>query len=304
MRKLSTALKIIISIAILLFLFRKANLSQGLRHIETIRLSFVALSVALIVAGQVARAHRLAVMVFGASAGQRLLSVLRIQMVSFLPGIVSPAKVGEVAKIFMLKSELDVSTERGLACFVAERVLDLMLLGPLAAFGLYVFYRAGLDVSLKPGWVRAAGLALGVFITALVAGVFWARGRGISFGDLVRSVSPKSMIAAGGLTLLYWGIVFLEVWCFCKAAGFDARVSHMALVVPPALLSSMIPISFSGFGLRELAMTILLQRPPVGMDFEMGLMVSLMYDIIGLGVPVLMGALFWMRKRKDGASQA
>ena len=112
------------------------------------------------------------------------------------------------------------------------------------------------------------------------------------------------MIAAGGLTLLYWGIVFLEVWCFCKAAGFDARVSHMALVVPPALLSSMIPISFSGFGLRELAMTILLQRPPVGMDFEMGLMVSLMYDIIGLGVPVLMGTLFWMRKRKDGASQA
>jgi len=78
----------------------------------------------------------------------------------------------------------------------------------------------------------------------------------------------------------------------------------MALVVPPALLSSMIPISFSGFGVRELAMVVLLKGAPVGMSYEQGLVVSLMYDIIGLGIPILMGILFWLSKRKDGAPQA
>lgn len=304
MRKLSTALKIIVSAAIIIFLFYKADLSQGLRRIGTIQLSFVLLSIVLIVAGQIVRAQRLAVMIFGASAGRNFPGVLRIQMISFLPGVVSPAKVGEVAKVFMLKSELGVPTERGLVCFVAERVFDLLLLGPLAALGLYVFYRAGLDVGLTPGWTRAAFVALGVFLAVICAGALWARGRGVSPRELLRTASPRATVSAGGLTLLYWGIVFLEVWCFCRASGFEARIPHMALVVPPALLSSMVPITFSGFGLREFAMTVLLQRPPVGMAYEQGLLVSLMYDVIGLGVPALMGTLFWVAKRKDAASQA
>lgn len=304
MRKFYTALKIIVSVAILLFLFRKANLAQALSHIGAVRYSFLLLSAVLIVAGQFLRAQRLAVMVFGGLGRQKLLQILRIQMVSFLPGMVSPAKVGEVAKVFMLQSELDVPTERGLVCFVAERVLDLLLLGPLAAIGLYIFYRAGLDVRLNPGWVRLAFVALVVFAAALGLGFLWARRRGISFGDLWRAASPKGMIEAGALTLVYWGVVFLEVWCFCKAAGFDARVIHMALVVPPALLSSMIPISFSGFGVREFAMTMLLQQPPVGTGYEQALLVSLMYDIIGLGIPALMGTIFWLARKEDGASQA
>jgi len=160
LRKLSTALKIIVSAAVLLLVFRKADLPEGIRRIDELRLSFILLSILLIVAGQVVRALRLAVMVFGGSAWQRLGDVLRIQMVSFLPGVISPAKVGEVAKVFMMRSELDVPTERGLACFVAERVLDLTLLGPLAAIGLYTFYRMGLDVAVSPGWLRVGASRL------------------------------------------------------------------------------------------------------------------------------------------------
>jgi uncharacterized membrane protein YbhN (UPF0104 family) len=304
LRKLSTALKIIVSVAVLLFVFRKADLTEGIRRIGELRLSFILLSILLIVVGQVVRALRLAVMVFGGSAWQRLGDVLRIQMVSFLPGVISPAKVGEVAKVFMMRSELDVPTERGLACFVAERVLDLTLLGPLAAIGLYTFYRMGLDVDVSPGWLRVAALAVAMFLVAAAAGAVWARKRGISISELLKTASPAGLLEAGALTLLYWGIVFVEVWLFCKASGFDARILHMALVVPPALLSSMIPISFSGFGVRELAMVVLLQGAPVGMSYEQGLVVSLMYDIIGLGIPILMGIMFWLSKRQDGAPQA
>jgi uncharacterized membrane protein YbhN (UPF0104 family) len=301
LKKILSILKIIVSIAILIFVFRKVNLSHTVQYIEKIRPEFLLFSVVLIVAGQVVRAQRLAVMLFGDGARKNLWAVLRIQMVSFLPGVISPAKVGEVTKVFMLQSDLDVPTERGLVCFVAERVFDLLVLSPLAAMGLYVFYRAGLEVQLEAGWKGLAASAVGVFIVALLLGALFAQSRGISFENIWRAASPKGMVKAGAFSLLYWLIVFLEVWCFCRAAAFGARPLHMALVVPPALLSSMIPITFSGFGIRELAMTVLLQSPPVASSYEQAILVSLMYVVVGLGVPALMGALFWVVSKRDGS---
>jgi uncharacterized membrane protein YbhN (UPF0104 family) len=304
LRKVSTAIKILLSVAILLFLFRKANLSQSVHYLSKLGYPFVALSLALIVTGQVVRAQRLAVMLFGAPRRETLWRVLRIQMVSFLPGAISPAKVGEVAKVYMLETEMDVPMARGLACFVTERVLDLLLLTPLAGLGLYVLFRAGLQVRLSAGWTHLAIVALIAIAGALAAGFVWARARGVTPAELWRSISPRGIISASVLTLLYWGIVFLEVWCFCKAAAFDARVWHVALVVPTALLSSLIPISFSGFGLREAVMIGLFQRPPIGSGYEQAFLVSIMYDILGLGVPALMGVLFWLAGRKNGSAQA
>lgn len=303
LKKISPILKIAVSVAILLFVFRKVNFSQSIQYVEKIRPTFLLVSIVLIVAGQVVRAQRLAVMLFGNEGREKLWPVLRAQMVSFLPGMISPAKLGEVTKIFMLQSDLDVPTERGLVCFVAERVFDLLVLSPLAALGLYVFYRAGLAVHFEVGWKGLTASAVVVFAVALLLGALFARSRGVSLGTFWRTASPKGLIKAGVLSLLYWIIVFLEVWCFCRASAFDARLLHMPLVVPPALLSSMLPITFSGFGIRELALTILLQSPPVSSSYEQGVLVSLMYDIIGLGVPALMGALFWVTRKKDGASK-
>ncbi len=295
-------MKVGISVAILLFLFRHANLAQSLSHLSQLRYPFLFLSIILIVAGQVVRARRLAVMVLGGEVRGSLWQILRIQMVSFLPGVISPAKVGEVTKVYMLQSELEVPVARGLACFVGERALDLLLLGPLAAIGIFIFFRAGLRVQLGSGLGLMVALAVFSLFAALALAILWARRRGVSLHELWQTVSPSRIFEAGFLTLIYWGIVFLEVWCFCKASAIDTQPWRISLVVPPALLSSMIPISFSGFGVREAAMIILLQKPPVLASYDQALLVSFMYDIIGLGIPVLMGILFWLAARNDGAS--
>ncbi len=304
MRKFTSALKIGVSLLIFLFLFRKANLSQSVQYLGDLRYSFLLLSIVLIVLGQFVRSHRLGIMVFGESARHELWQMMRVQMVSFLPGVVSPAKIGELTKVYMLQSESDVPIARGLACFVAERVLDVLLLGPVGLVGLYVFFKAGLRIRLQPRAEHLIILVALAIALGLVAGLLWARRRGISPVDLWRTVSPTRLVEAAALTVIFWSIVCLEVWCFCKAALFNGPAWHVALAVPPALLSAMIPITFSGFGLREAAMIILLQRPPVGTNYEQALLVSLMYDVIGLGVPALMGGFFWLMGKKDGGQQA
>ncbi len=300
MRKFSTALKILVSLTILLFIIQKADFDKDIPRLGDIRYTFLAASVVLIVVGQVMRAYRLALMVFGESAFRKLRETLRIQMISFLPGILSPAKIGEITKIYMLKAESGVPATRGLICFVAERVLDLMFLGPLAALGLYVFFRSDFRMDWNAGWTLAIALMAVSLAGAMAAGLLWANARGVSLPDFWRAVSPNRLFGAAVATACYWGVVFLEVWCFCKAVRLEAHVSHITLVVPPALLSSMLPISFSGFGIREAAMIILLQRPPVGASYEQSLMISLMYDILGLGIPALMGAAFWLTRKRNG----
>jgi hypothetical protein len=304
LRKLSAALKIVVSAAILLFLFHKVNLSQGAHHLRHLRYSFLLLSIVLIVIGQFVRAQRLAAMVFGSLGGEKMWRVLRIQMLSFLPGVVSPAKIGEVTKVYLLQTELNVPATRGLLCFAAERVLDLMLLTPLAVGGLYIFFRGGLFFEVSPGW-RHMFMLLSLALAGIaVIGLLWMRSRKISLRDIWQTAAPHSIVTASVLTLLYWGIVLAEVWCFCRVAGFSAEIWHMALVVPPALLSSMIPISFSGFGVREAAMVIFFQRPPIGTSYEQALLISLMYDIIGLGVPAVMGVLFWLGRKGNDTARA
>ncbi|GAB4340145.1 MAG: hypothetical protein Kow0099_15840 [Candidatus Abyssubacteria bacterium] len=304
MKRISLILKIIISVALLFILFRNANLSKAAQYAGSLRYTYILASIVLIVLGQIVRSHRLAVLVFGDLSARRMWQVLRIQMVSFLPGVISPAKIGEITKVYMLNREAEVPVLRGLICFVAERVLDLLLLGPLAAVGLFALLRSGLHIYVKPGWVHMAVVAWLSVFAALAVGLMWTRRRGITATAVWETVSPRSLCVAAVMTVLYWGIVFVEVWCFCEASLFDTAVWHMAIVVPPALLSSMIPISFSGFGLREAAMVILLQRPPLGAPYERALLISLLYDIVGLGIPAGMGVIFWMTKKTDAAPHA
>jgi len=303
LRRFSTAAKIVVSAIILLVLFRKANLQKGIQLAGAVDFGFILISIALIILAQFVRAFRLTLMLFAGSVRENYRRVLRIQMVSFLPGLVSPAKIGEAAKIYLLRSETGVPLGRATACFVAERIFDMLLLVPLAIAGLYLLLGPSLTISLRAGSLFVLAFAVICAAVGVPFGISFARRKGMTVADVWHAVAPSKLFEAGAVTMLYWGLVFLEVWCFCRAAHFSSAMWKVALAVPPALLSSLLPISFSGFGVREAALVFLLQRPSLGATYDQALLISLMYIILGLGVPALMGIFYWMPGKKDVASQ-
>jgi uncharacterized membrane protein YbhN (UPF0104 family) len=303
LKRFSTTAKIVVSAVILLVLFRKANLQKGIHLAGAVDIGFILISIALIVLAQFVRAFRLAVMLFAGSVRENYRRVLRIQMISFLPGLVSPAKIGEAAKIYLLRSETGVPLGRATACFVAERIFDMLLLVPLAIIGLYLFLGSSLTVSIRTGSLFVVAFAVICAAVGVPIGMSFAKRKGLTLTDVWQAVAPSRLFEAGAVTVLYWGFVFLEVWCFCRAAHFLSPVWKVALAVPPALLSSLLPISFSGFGVREAALVFLLQRPLLGASYDQALLISLMYIVLGLGVPALMGICYWMPGKKDVASQ-
>ncbi len=104
-------------------------------------------------------------------------------------------------------------------------------------------------------------------------------------------VSPLLVVlAASGQALA--AVVF-----FVLAQAIDVELSiwHALLLVPSALLATLIPLSIAGWGLREGAVVALLAF--VGMSGEAALSLSLLFGLILLGIS-LPGGLLWVLRPK------
>ncbi len=60
------------------------------------------------------------------------------------------------------------------------------------------------------------------------------------------------------LGLAYQATVLSAFWLVAEALGLDLDPGILAVVVPPALLAALLPISLAGFGVREGAFVVLL----------------------------------------------
>lgn len=61
-----------------------------------------------------------------------------------------------------------------------------------------------------------------------------------------------------GLGLVYQVTVLIAFWLIAEGLGLDLDPAILAIVVPPVLMASLLPISLAGFGVREGAFVVLL----------------------------------------------
>jgi uncharacterized membrane protein YbhN (UPF0104 family) len=108
-----------------------------------------------------------------------------------------------------------------------------------------------------------------------------------------RPALPWQVVLSIGTTLCN-----LAAFAFCaRAVGVDLSVAAVAALVPLILFTMLIPVSVSGWGLREGAAATLL--PVAGATASGGLAASVAFGLIFLGA-VLPGFVFlWLRPRAE-----
>ncbi len=124
---------------------------------------------------------------------------------------------------------------------------------------------------------RAAGL-----LHPLTEALAWYRGRGGVVG---------TSVAAGAVG---WGLHLLSLAALGRAVGIEVSPAVFALLVPVALLATLLPITVNGMGVREGVLVALLAR--YGVDAHRAAVLAVLTDLQALPV-ALLGAALWFARR-------
>lgn len=158
-----------------------------------------------------------------------------------------------------------------------------------------------------PGWMLALAATI-TLVSLAVVGVLlaarWLPGRvGPRMGELSRTaaialVGRRVVLAQVALSAGTTACILIAFWASAAAVGLSLSFAAVVTLVPLILLTMLVPITISGWGLREGAAAALL--PLAGATASASLAASVVFGLVGLAA-VLPGLLVvWARPRAAG----
>ncbi len=189
---------------------------------------------------------------------------------------------------------------------VVDRVMSFAGLLVFCVAGLPVLHRLTSDPAVTHGLVTLV-IGASVVLCLLLALRFMprilARVKGAEAAvALSRSAwmvlfTPRTMAPIAALLLIPHALDILVVWLYVLAIGSEATLWQLALVFPPAILVSAVPVSIAGWGLREGA--VVLGFSVLGLPATEAVAVSLLFGVSEILTGALGGAI-WAIGDPDG----
>lgn len=224
-------------------------------------------------------------------------------------GTLTPGKLGELAKIFYLKKD-GHSTGKSLVNVVLDRLSDFVfllgfifvgsllfynlfhkqILTPLIIFFLLIFLFL---IFLKLGLIRAIFKKLFYIFIPQKYQKSWK----VNFQDFVNDLKIyklKNYIIIFLITSLSWLSYYIQMFILAKGVGITGiPFLYLAITVTIAGLITLIPVSVSGIGTRDIALILLLT--PLGIGKEQIIVFSALILLMYLFTP-LIGLICWLIK--------
>lgn len=294
-KALVTLAKFAVSVGILVFLLSPQNLSSLKADLLAVRLDMLALALLLLFAQTFVLCHRWILILRAMNVPLGWLPGWRILMVSNFFNQVLPAG-GDAVRIWMLRRH-GVQWSPTISSIVSDRFVALLALGAVILAGMpFLLPRVG-DNSLLLAIIVVLGSAC-LGLIALLTLDRWPSGiiaappvRLVQLAMLVRA----PLAAEGRGTLIATAVIIHLITvaaCYVLAIGFSAPLSALDafVLVPLVILSSAVPISIGGWGVREGAMVAALGLAGIASDKALAISV-----LLGLGglIVGLLGGLVW-----------
>jgi len=306
--------KIVFTIFVLAFLFRKTSLHELASKISEVdgRLVCVSIMVLFLLNLNVAIRWRIILRHFGVI--RPLLSLWRFTMIgAFFNQFLPSGMGGDIFRIWYVQGS-GVPFGRAVACVVVDRVIGLLGLFIVLAIGvpyllattqneavqtliliLVAFMAGAIAVFLRLDLVSRALCKFAYFCK-------WDRESGrlasLLNGAETCAANTRSLLRAwpDGFVTLTLSVINqtalgLLVFMLARGAGNQLELFAALFVFPFVLLFSMLPISVAGWGVRESAMVVAFSE--IGMPMDIALGVSILFGIC-LIISTLPGACLWL----------
>jgi uncharacterized protein (TIRG00374 family) len=212
------------------------------------------------------RGYRWALLVRGAGDRISIRDSTEIIFISWLVNCVVPAKLGDVYRAYLLRTNFGVSLSKTFGTVFIERVFDLFAIVLLGLAAGFWSFRDGMSEPVR--LVFGIGLAV---VAVLAIGLFVVRNFGrriilrlplphriVEFYDRfeigVFSISPRQVPVLAIVTVLIWATEAMRLYLVVLALGFPISlgISGAFFVALIASLLTAIPLTPAGLGIVEL----------------------------------------------------
>lgn len=300
------AAKLVLSIGVLVYLVRHLDLDRLRTNLFAVEPWMFLLALALVALQTTILNGRWMLIMHSLDVVIDWLAGMRILMISLWFNQVLPSSAGgDVVRIWLLRRR-GVQWSQAVKGVMADRFTALLGLVALMVAGLpFLVMRAHNSAAeLAIGGLAAAGVAGTIFLLTLDR---WPKriialgpiGSFVRFGTLVRFL----LLEFRQRELLFGSAILIHVLttasCYVLAKGLQANLTVLDALIffPPVILLTAVPISISGWGVREGAMVACLAL--AGVDPAKSLAISLLLGVISVIIGVA-GGVVWLVSPERG----
>lgn len=219
-------------------------------------------------------------------------------------GMLTPGRVGDVLRIQYLRHDKGAPYSEGLASVVMDRLYDLYILAAFFSIAISHFGAQLVPELRLLGWGAVAATTLGpllLLVPGIAERMFGAMYRRLSrdpeatglglFLESLRAQARRATVATLPLTIAAFLVSFGQGWLVARALGLQLSYFDVGCLTAIASLLSLLPISVSGVGVRELFFAAVF--PSLGYSSEQGVGYGMMvFALLYLGV-ALVGFVAW-----------
>ncbi len=224
------------------------------------------------------------------------LSAFSAYMVSLMIGLVTPGRVGEIAKLYYVRQEKEIDFYHSFKTIVTDRIFDFAILIWLGLAGMLYFYKLLGDL---PGVlyliITAFIMLLGWLAVFLILNRIRSNKTMILFlKESWNEMLSKRMYVPWILTLAAYVASFGSVMLIFWSIDLNLTIIDVAFITSLMNLVTIIPITLAGFGTREVSLIYLLGFYHIGP--EQAVVFSILQFIAFFLWGGFIGLIFWLRK--------
>lgn len=309
-------LKILASMALLLWLFGTIDWTQFALTVRAIPSQFLITGLLIAFFGQLLCAWRLKVLLNAQSVDVRYRFCMRLTFLGLFAGNFLPSTIGGDAVKVVLLARHGYGTAVSTLSVAADRILGLAafaLLLPTVLAAPHVVSPQLLEKSAHiVGWIAVAGFLVMVGLVFLLLRVSRSRvatstghGRLASIASTVTSTlfrwtkRPGDVLFAMALSLAAALAGIISVWIQAPSMGLPVSLIDFIAVYVLVYFAALVPISLNGVGVQEMAFVYLL--PHLGANPEQAMALALIARLFLVGIS-LPGAVFMLRGSRPSVS--
>jgi uncharacterized protein (TIRG00374 family) len=301
--KLTNLLKVAVTIALLAVVFFTVDLRQVWQTLLRVRWVHLLVAITLYQLGIIVRAYRWQVLLAGQGSRVSFGRLTNLYYVgSFFNSFLPSGLGGDVIRMYEL-SRAGASGALAVSTVLVDRAMGLLMLFAMALVALpFSWSLVPLTVSLALlGLVLGTVLVFWLFLNRRLVDTLGRRigllgkvlrnDKVVAFYDSFGRYGKHALLRAAGASLVFNVTLILAQLYLARAVGVNISLGYFLIFVP--IISSLLalPISISGFGVREGGYVLLFGQAGVASDQAVAM--SLLFYLLGVLTGVV-GAILYL----------